>query len=78
MAHSYGASLGCIAFVICIIRGICLSHSADETLLRAVGLMLAFAPLGYILGSITEGIVRQSVEMNFRRAVQKEEEKQTS
>lgn len=78
MAHSYAVCLGLIAFVICIIRGLLTSESPDAVLVRAVTMMLAFAPLGFILGWITEALVRQSVEANFRRAVENAEEKQTS
>jgi cytochrome bd-type quinol oxidase subunit 1 len=78
MARSYGVCLGLIAFVICIARGLLMSDSSDAIVIRSIGMMLAFAPLGFILGWITEELVRQSVEKNFRRAVEKAEEKQTS
>lgn len=78
MAHSYAVCLGLIAFVICIIRGIVLRESTDAVLIRSVCMMLAFAPLGFVLGWITEALVRQSVEANFRHAVKNAQEKQPS
>lgn len=78
MAHSYAVCLGLIAFVTCIIRGLMTGEASEAVLLRAVTMMLAFAPLGFVLGWVTETLVRQSVEANFRRAVEKAEEKQSS
>ena len=78
MARSYAACLGLLALVICIIRGIVMGNAPDATLMRALGMLLAFTPRGFFLGWIAEGLVRQSVEANFRRAVKKAEEKQSS
>ncbi len=78
MARSYAACLGLIAFVICIIRGLLFGTETNGTLRVAIGMLLAFAPLGYFLGWITDGLIRQSVEANFRRAVKKAQERESS
>ena len=78
MARSYAACLGLIAFVICIIRGLIISNSPDGTLSHALVMLLVFAPVGYFLGWIADGLIRQSVEANFRRALKKAQERVSS
>ena len=77
MARAYAACLGCIALLICIFRGLLIGDLPDEILGRAIGMLVVFTSLGFGLGWAAETVIRQSVEVNFRRAMQKLQEKQT-
>ena len=43
----------------------------SQTTIHAVILLLVFSALGYVIGSVAEELIRQSVESNFRRSVEK-------
>lgn len=78
MARAYSASLGCIALIICVVRGLFAGFTADEILGQAIRALVMFAAIGFALAWIADVIIRQSVEGNFRQAVQKLQEKDSS
>jgi len=47
------------------------NSQVSQTAMHAVVLLLVFSPLGYVIGSVAEELIRQSVEANFRRSVDK-------
>ncbi len=75
MARAFGICLGCLALVISIVRGILMQESPVNTLIHALWMMLAFTVMGFVLGMVTEFLIRQTVEANFRQALKKSGQK---
>ena len=71
MARAYAARLGCIAFVFGMMRHFLNGGHVDQTIANSLGLLLVFAVLGYVIGATAEGLIRQSVEINFRNSIEK-------
>jgi hypothetical protein len=70
MARAYAARLGCIAFVFGLAKNLLDGNRAEPTLLNAVGLLVIFSVLGWVVGGIAEDLVRQSVESNYRNSIE--------
>jgi hypothetical protein len=71
VARAYGVSLSCIALIVSIARGILFQNEPAVTLINAMSFMLAFAVIGFAIGFVTEFLVRQAIEVNFRQALNK-------
>ncbi len=65
MGPTYAGTLGPIAFVTMLARGIINGSSADHVLLAAVVCLVAFAGIGYITGRVADQIVLESVKRRF-------------
>ncbi len=71
MARAYAARLGCIAMVFGLLEHFIGNLHVSHAAMHAVILLFVFSVLGYVIGSVAEELVRQSVEANFRRSVEK-------
>jgi len=71
MARAYAARLGCIAMVFGLLEHFVGNSQVGQTEMHAVILLLVFSGLGYVIGSVAEELIRQTVEANFRRSVEK-------
>ncbi len=71
MARAYAARLGCIAFVFGLLRHILVGGHIDQAIASSLGFLLLFAVLGFVIGATAEGLIRQSVETNYRNSVEK-------
>jgi hypothetical protein len=71
MARAYAARLGCIAMVFGLLGHFGGNSHTSQTVIHAVVLLLIFSILGYVIGSVADELIRQSVEANFRRSVEK-------
>ncbi len=71
MARAYAARLGCIAFVFGLMRSILDGGQVDQAIASSLGFLLVFTALGFVIGSTVEGLIRQSVEANYRKSVEK-------
>ena len=71
MARAYAARLGCIAFVFGLMRHVLNGAHIDQAIASSLGFLLVFAVLGYVIGATAEGLIRQSVETNYRNSVEK-------
>jgi len=47
------------------------SPHLGQTIIHSITLLIVFTGLGYGIGSMTEGVIRQTVESNFRRSIEK-------
>ena len=65
MGRTYAGILGLIAFSTTLIRGGLAGSSADEATLTATILLFAFAAVGWMVGSIAETTVIDSVRSRF-------------
>ncbi|MCY2975589.1 MAG: hypothetical protein NTW52_13095 [Planctomycetota bacterium] len=71
MARAYAARLGCIAMVFGLLEHFIGNSHVSHAAMHAVILLFVFSALGYVIGSVAEELIRQSVEANFRRSVEK-------
>ncbi len=78
MARGYAACLGAIALLISSLRAILDAQPSYETLSSALTLTFAFTVFGYVVGTITDSLIRQSVEANFRQTVQRFQDQRNS
>jgi hypothetical protein len=71
MARAYAARLGCIAMSFDLFKHVLAGQSFGQGLWHAVGCLIGFSIVGWFLGSLTESLIRQSMEANFREKVEK-------
>jgi len=71
MARAYAARLGCIAMVFGLTQHFFGSPHLSQTIIHSIILLVVFSGLGYGIGNMTEELIRQSVEFNFRRKIEK-------
>ena len=69
MGRIYAGTLGWVALVTLIARGLMHGSAAGQSMLYAAGAMFAFAGLGWIAGSIAESTVAESVRRQFDKEV---------
>jgi hypothetical protein len=65
MGRTYAGILGLTVFSTTLIRGGLAGSSADDVILTATILLFAFAAIGWIVGSIAEMTVIDSVRTRF-------------
>ncbi len=71
MARGYAACLGAIALLVSILRNVLDGQTSPEAISQTLVLTVVFVAIGFVVGAIADGLIRQSVESNFRRAVAK-------
>ncbi len=70
MARGYAACLGAIALAISVLHSATSGDWSADRLSAAAVLGLLFAAIGYAIGTVADGLIRQAVEADFRRAVE--------
>jgi hypothetical protein len=70
MAGAFAASLGAIAMVTVILRGALAGEAAVDCIFASVGALLAFAAFGWCLGAAMDYLIRQDLEIRYRRRVE--------
>ena len=73
MGRDFAGILGLVAFSTTVLRG-AIAGVADEALLMATVHLFAFAATGWILGTIAEGAIDQSVRARFAAELKAAEE----
>jgi hypothetical protein len=76
MGRAYAGSLGLLACVIILIRGLVHGAGAEATILAASGGLFLFALVGYVAGQLADMLVRESVTSQFQTAMAAWEEQQ--
>jgi hypothetical protein len=66
LGRSFAACFGCIALVAVILIGLANGDHSESILSRAIYAIAAYAFVGWCVGSVANGIVMNSVEMNYR------------
>jgi hypothetical protein len=61
VGRTYAGVLGCLAFATVVVHGAIHQAGIEATVLRAVGTMMGFGVLGFMLGSVAENVVEESV-----------------
>ncbi len=69
MARAYSGVLGAMAMTFVILRGLLFGMLADEILGLCLVVFAVFATLGYVIGSIADRTVCESVENRFRSEI---------
>lgn len=70
MARAYAGRLGCIAMITAFLQSILAGNPMSVGILNALTLLMIFAPLGLAIGALTESVIRQSLEANFRQRIE--------
>ena len=65
MGRMYAGILGPLAFATTLFRGLILADSVEPTLKLAMICLFAFAAAGFVIGSIAEATVLESVRTRF-------------
>ena len=73
MGRMYAGILGPLAFVMIVARSLIEGGSAEAALHAAPLALFAFAAIGYIIGSIAERTIVESIETRFHAQWQAEE-----
>lgn len=69
MARAYSGVLGAMAMTFVILRGLMFGMLADEILGLCLVVFTVFATIGYVIGSIADRTVCESVEKRFRKEI---------
>jgi hypothetical protein len=69
MGRAFGASLGCLAIVGCILGGLIVGSSPEYILVRSLLCVVPFLVIGWLAGSAADQAIRHSLEMDFRKRV---------
>ena len=72
MGPSYAGILGPIAFVTKLARGLFNGSSTDDLLISALISLVAFAAIGYVVGSLADRVILESVKQRFHREFTKQ------
>jgi hypothetical protein len=75
MGRAYAGHLGLVAFGLMVLRGVVQGGGHEQTLLAASAALFVFAALGYVIGSVAEHLVNESVRTQFQAAMATWEEK---
>jgi hypothetical protein len=65
MGRSFAGVLALTAFTASVLRGVLAGHAPESVLLTATILLFVFAAGGWIVGSIAESTIDQSVRVRF-------------
>ena len=76
MAKLYAGVLGVLAYWIVVMRGLLLGCSVDETMPLAIGVLVVFAMLGYLIGTIALSTVNESVTTTIKSEIREYEARQ--
>jgi hypothetical protein len=68
MGRIYAGTLGFTAFALVVTRGLLLGGGSG-VMLTAAAALLAFATAGWVIGTIAESTIRESVEATFNAEV---------
>lgn len=74
MAPPFAGTLGLLAFLSCLIRGLIHGSGPQETVATACLAMTAFAAVGLILGYLAGQTVKESVEQRVAAELAAEEQ----
>jgi hypothetical protein len=66
MGRSYAALLGCLAFATTIARGLVHGGGLQTTVDTAIGWLVAFAVVGWIVGELAAWIVDDSIRSEMK------------
>ena len=69
MARAYSGVLSAMAIIFVILRGLLLGMLPDEILGMCLVVFAIFAAVGYVIGSIADRTVCESVENRFRSEI---------
>ena len=69
MGRAYAGNLGLVAFSLMVLRGVVQGAGNEQTLLTASAALFVFAALGYVIGSLAEHLVSESVRKQFQAAM---------
>ncbi len=69
MARAYSGVLGAVAMSFVIVRGLWFGMLADEILSMCLVVFGLFAAVGYVIGTIADRTVCESVEKRFRSEI---------
>ena len=67
MGRTYAGILGCLAMTLALVRGAWAGSGADETLTRALIVLVLFTVIGFVLGQIAEATVDEAVRARLER-----------
>lgn len=69
MARAYSGVLSAMAIIFVVVRGLWFGMLPDEILGMCVVVFAIFASVGYVIGSIADQTVCESVEKRFRSEI---------
>jgi F0F1-type ATP synthase assembly protein I len=69
MARAFSGVLAALAMVSVIVRGLLFGMLPDEILGMSLMMFVAFAAVGFVIGTIAERTVCESVENRFRSEI---------
>jgi hypothetical protein len=69
LARAYAATLGNAAFAVWMLRGLARGDLVYDTVSSGLLVLIVFTMIGWIVGEIFDRLIRQSVELRFREAV---------
>ncbi len=69
MGRAYAGVLGYLAAAVTLARGVIASGGVEGTVLSAIAAMAVFATIGFVLGTIAQATVDQSVREQFESQV---------
>lgn len=75
LGRSFAASFASIALIAGILIGIYQGNLAESILMNCLLSMPIFIAVGWLVGRTADATVRESVEMNFRKKVDRMREK---
>jgi hypothetical protein len=70
MSGAFAASLGAIAMVTVILRGALAGEAAVDCIFESIGALLLFSASGWCLGAAMDYLIRQDLELRYRRRVE--------
>lgn len=71
LGRLFAACLGCIALSVTILLGLMSGEAPESILTHSLTFTVVFATIGLVIGQVADSVVRQSVEMNYRKKFEK-------
>jgi hypothetical protein len=71
VGKSYAGVLGCVAFATVVLHGAIHHAGIEATVLRAIGMLIGFGVLGFLLGNVAENAVDESVRAKMAQELAK-------
>ena len=69
MGRAYAGVLGYLAAALTLVRGFMASGGVEGTLMTAIAALVLFAMIGFVLGSIAQATVDQSVRQRLENSL---------
>ena len=67
MGPSYAGTLGTLAYVIVILRGVLQGYAVEGTIWLSILMLFVFAAVGYVIGKIAESTIKDSIRVHLER-----------